>query len=556
MHDSVSIYGLATDAAPDADAQLPTRRCTRRNLTACALATILTCVATFLLLAIYGEDTTSDQCSGTQEARLLQCAEDCTNCDMASTKSFLGACTTGYGEEARIALDDACAPPTDEDFLAAGDRTRRLQADIDEYWEVLSYGFNVDPEMPSFLKETTQLFQLSRGDVSVVSRTIADGDTVYSTSDDSRGHQLNAGLHMSGGRGPFELAASMEVSQSSDRDIKTSRLDVTQSFNKFTTVSKGGLRVLPHTRLDPSFTSFIHSTPIEDVEQISSTLGIFFARTSKLGGLVRKSYAMQVTQEDTEASLTTELKGAYKGFFGHADASASFGVSRSTRENGAEIKTTFHAHGGQTSLWLQPMRPEHYLEDFSRIQGEWAASFDTSNLYPYDLELRPIWELVRRVDEAKGDALRTQLEGKWAREEGAFSPTKFYTPAKPARCSAVDCTALKRCPRPQSTDYTIIEWLNGCYDAECCKVQFLDNTEGNKVRCSLANSLRSYLEKVDEPMQCNVCCSTYHPASGSPFIRERHPEGSDLKCPGDTHCQYRFTCHHNTYCGSTCDGSC
>ena len=45
------------------------------------------------------------------------------------------------------------------------------------------------------------------------------------------------------------------------------------------------------------------------------------------------------------------------------------------------------------------------------------------------MELRPIWELVSQVDEAKGDALQMYLTDKWAREAGEFNPTRFFLPS-------------------------------------------------------------------------------------------------------------------------------
>eukprot|EP01045_Picozoa_sp_COSAG04_P020998 COSAG04_NODE_2213_length_4521_cov_2.365672_2_plen_347_part_00 len=106
-----------------------------------------------------------------------------------------------------------------------------------------------------------------------------------------------------------------------------------------------------------------------------------------------------------------------------ASGGASFGETTETRSNGAAMTMSFHAQGGDTSVWLQPGA------NLDNIQREWAASFEDSNLYPWGVELRPIWELVGKVDQAKGDALQAYLTDKWESEAGEFSPTHFFEPA-------------------------------------------------------------------------------------------------------------------------------
>ena len=104
-------------------------------------------------------------------------------------------------------------------------------------WQVLSYGFDVDPSMPSFIKRTTKLFQLTEDDVSIAPASLANGATVYSTSDDTRASKLAVRAHIEGGKGPYSAAASMQVTDDSDHEIKTARFDVTRSFNKFAVTS-------------------------------------------------------------------------------------------------------------------------------------------------------------------------------------------------------------------------------------------------------------------------------------------------------------------------------
>eukprot|EP01046_Picozoa_sp_COSAG06_P012109 COSAG06_NODE_700_length_12958_cov_24.639941_3_plen_437_part_00 len=330
--------------------------------------------------------------------------------------------------------------------------------------------------MPGFIKKTTQLFVLDSGDVSVAQEPRADGETTYSTSDDSRASKLAEDAHLAGGIGPFSAAASMKVSKDSSSEIKTARLDVTRNFNKERSTARGAFLAQPQTKLDPAYVAYIHDTDVVDVEQISSTLGIFYARASNEGGLIRKSYTMQATREDTQSSLEAELTAQYGGLIYSASGGASFGETHTSRSNGAAMSMSFHAEGGDTSVWLEPGG------DLDAIQSEWAHSFDDGYpTYPWGVELRPIWELVQKVDQAKGDALQELLTQRWAQESGAFSPTHFFEPlpdgfaesytvrgcSNPAHCGVfrrVDAhctdTTSDWCPGGQ--------WANGNSDETKC----------------------------------------------------------------------------------------
>jgi hypothetical protein len=284
------------------------------------------------------------------------------------------------------------------------------------YDGILSYGFDIDPNMPGFIKKTTQLFRLTQSDVSIASEPRADGETVYSTTESTRAEKLAGAAHLHGGIGPFSAAASMMVTSDSNRDVKTARIDVTRSFNKERATARGNFRAQPHTKLDRAYVTYIQRTSIDDVEDISFDLGIFYARASNLGGQIRKSYTMQVTESDSQTSLEVELSAQFGGLIG---GGAAFGEQTTTRSNGATMTTSFHAQGGDTSVWLSS-------NNLDAIQTAWAESFDDDNLYPWGVELRPIWELVQAVDQAKGDRLQQLLTDKWAQESGAFNPTDFF----------------------------------------------------------------------------------------------------------------------------------
>ena len=93
------------------------------------------------------------------------------------------------------------------------------------------------------------------------------------------------------------------------------------------------------------------------------------------------------------------------------------------------------------------------------MRRRWAASFaaDGHDLYPWGLELRPIWEVVERIDAAKGQALREHLTQKWERQARTFSPVNFYTPTP----RAIELTGATKWSRGELNGiYT--RWLASC----------------------------------------------------------------------------------------------
>jgi hypothetical protein len=331
----------------------------------------------------------------------------------------------------------------------------------------LAYGFRVDEESPAFLSTTMALFALEESDVDIAEMNTADGHIGYSTSDDTRAEKLAGQAHLGGKIGPFSAAASMRASSGSEDDIKTARLDVVQGYRKVRLTSSA-LSLAPETKLTDDVVGFIHDTPLANVDRIAEELGIFFARAANMGGLVRKTFTMQVTEDDTKNSLMAEFglrddkpnptkapsaaetdaianrdcadKQTARRRLGAelTDGGASLHGSSSTTHCGSDYSTTFHAEGGDTSMWLRGLAGDG-TDDLNAMQTAWVASFTDDNLYPYvePADLRPIWEVVAAVDPAKGDALQAVLMARWGDESGTFSPTKWFE----ARVGCTDSTA-------------------------------------------------------------------------------------------------------------------
>jgi len=148
---------------------------------------------------------------------------------------------------------------------------------------------------------------------------------------------------------------------------------------------------------------------------------------------------MQSTSKDTKASVQAMVSARWGNhLIGHEELYTG-GRRTGTEENGAYMSTSFHAEGGDTSLWLAV---NEHGTNFEEVRQRWAASFaaDRHDLYPWGLELRPIWEVVERVDAAKGNALREYLIDKWERQAHAFRPVNFLTSIP----RAVEITGAKK----------------------------------------------------------------------------------------------------------------
>lgn len=382
----------------------------------------------------------------------IECADECATCDIITTKLELGACTLPHGEEARVVLDRAMmacsmqaapAPPVPTAAASAGGRRLADGENMEEeIWQVLSYGFDIDLSSPSYLTKTTQLFEITHEDVSVApERRFHFSVPEWSNSDEgnTRATKIAADLKLDpavGGHhpvGPIDASATMTVG--SNHDVKTASRDETVTITKQRVTPSSGFIFSPQTRLHQDVRDAIDATAIEDVRRISERFGIFFARASNLGGMVRRSDTMQMTADDKTGfpgSLELELHGPNpSGGSLITSGGGSFGTSRTTRENGAELTTDITGAGGDVTVWLGTMSASS-AEDASAaidaVQTAWSESFTDHNLFPVDVEVKPIYELVQDYDQEKGDELKRLLTAEWAVRTDSWNPTKFFLP--------------------------------------------------------------------------------------------------------------------------------
>ena len=322
----------------------------------------------------------------------------------------------------------------------------------------IAYGYNIDPDSPSYLKRGDIIFDIDRNkDLSISSSASVEVDHQYSDSDHSADKNIASDFNVEGCFGAFSAAASMEVSKSTSSSIKTVRMDATVKATKYEVSAKGGLRTFPHEHVTKNFKRAIEFLTNEEIE---TSIGIFFATKLFLGGAIKKSYTMQATSEDTEKSVTSELKASYGAKLMGVSGSAAMGLTTRKSNKDSMMNIQWAAQGGKTEIWLGKDFSKEG-ESVSATAAEWAATIDETNLYPSDFELRPMYDLIKAIPDSKkgfsyykkGVEFERYLKKKWGKDASAFHPSRFLKTEK-KMCCIKERKAIKEILKTNKYDCT------------------------------------------------------------------------------------------------------
>merc|ERR1711962_838855 len=261
----------------------------------------------------------------------------------------------------------------------------------------IGYAYKVDSESPNFLSKAQKIFDVNQGsDVSVNSYETMKCDEVYSTSEDSADKKFASKMGVEGSYGAFSGAASMAVSDNTSSSIKTVRLDILIKSLQYEVSAVNEFASFPHDRLSEVFKRSVNELSVEELEE---RVGIFYATKMYLGGCVKKSYTMEATKYDTINTVKAELKGSYGPDLLGVTASSTMERSVAKSSSKAKMSTQWSAQGGNTRIWLGC---DFSKDDKSVIQKKWADSINQDNLFPFNYTLRPMWEMVKKVNPQKG----------------------------------------------------------------------------------------------------------------------------------------------------------
>ena len=293
--------------------------------------------------------------------------------------------------------------------------------------EAICYSFVVDPSSPSHLKLKDKIFDVDFSkDVGYYPRNFMEMTTDYTDSKYTASKKVAADFGVEGNYGAFSGSASMNVTHDTESLIKTVRLDAKCLAGIALISPIGDFNCFPHEKLSKSFKKAVETLSCDD---FATRVGIFYATDIYLGGRIRKSYTMQATEEDDEASVKAELEASYGvGCWGTTGITSNSLTKRTSNENSI-MKTEWRAQGGNTKAWLGlSFGPND--NNAESVAKKWAESVNTSNAYPINMTLKPIWELVKKVDAQKGSELEAHLTGKWSTDASLFNP-KDFLPSRP-----------------------------------------------------------------------------------------------------------------------------
>jgi hypothetical protein len=289
----------------------------------------------------------------------------------------------------------------------------------EEPFEALLYSYTVDYSKPYFLAKKFKLFATDKSLVGLSPSSVVDGQLSICDSKSTSGRTIAASASVEASFLAFSGKASMAVTAEDKSDIQTMRISARVRAAKFTATIKGKLALTPHKCLEDGVVDYINDTT-NSVQELCELFGPFFATQCTLGGVFEKNHVMEVTQQDTDRSVTAELSASYGISFCNGSGRTQFELKTRTSNSQARQSSSWHCEGGESSQWLGVSD-----SNFETIKATWAASVGRSNLFPFDLKLKPIWVLVNKVNPSRAAAMQQWFEAKWSRE--AWNPSRFVT---------------------------------------------------------------------------------------------------------------------------------
>ena len=292
----------------------------------------------------------------------------------------------------------------------------------------ICYAYQVDSYSPTYLSRGDMIFDINeQKDIAITTHETINMKLQYSDSKYTAAQwaadSMKVGAHFKA----FSGAASMAVEPKEESKYHTVRVDAIGMCTKNCITTRGNCRTHPEEYLTEDFKLAVKDLSVEEME---SRIGVFYAIKLQLGGMVKRSYVMEVTEEDDESKITAELQAAFgKECLGASlDAAASFESGRRSSNKHAKVRREWAAQGGDIDLWFQVGTTGPDDSDISsamEIAQEWAKTIDNSNVYPFDFELRPLWELIEEIDKDKAREFKLYLESKWEKEGTRHLPSMF-----------------------------------------------------------------------------------------------------------------------------------
>jgi hypothetical protein len=146
---------------------------------------------------------------------------------------------------------------------------------------------------------------------------------------------------------------------------------------------------------------------------------------------------MDLRSTDTELALQASIEASFSSLAGAASASFSGSSSQSAQVDNRAARVKLSVLGGDTRVWLSLNG-----DNQDDLQRQWAASLSRKNLFPLNLRLVPIWDLLEdpEANPAKAAELKQYMLKKWEDEAARVPQYDFADPvgACPSCSSSVE----------------------------------------------------------------------------------------------------------------------
>jgi hypothetical protein len=228
-------------------------------------------------------------------------------------------------------------------------------------------------------------------------------DSVSETAEDVRSK-----VGLEGSYGAFSAAAESSTEDMSSTNVKKFRLDRMVEARKYVVSLDSPY---PHRMLRPEIKEYLLS---ESPDKIVNFIGQFYATRLTLGGVLHVTNVVEMTSSDTKSSMQAKVEATY-GLGNSISASAEGKVAKSSFEKNSNAYSKWQVLGGNPNIWLSLTKDDGNFQD---IQQRWADSVSDGSLYPIDMKLAPIWNLLdhSEMNVNKARQLETYLKNKWSND--------------------------------------------------------------------------------------------------------------------------------------------
>lgn len=276
----------------------------------------------------------------------------------------------------------------------------------------IRYSFQPDSAAANLISPKKEIFDFPDEDIQIIKHTLAwlEESTSTTSEETARSFASKFGLGAEQTLASFAVAASASTNLTRTSTWKKFRFD---AINKARRYSIRYLTPFPWKHLNQDAkTFFMSSTPAE----ISKTYGAFYPHSLDLGGAVRTTIVKDVSRSYSLAEFESEQKASYQDVAMATSAQISNSISGKNKHTriSERLYSKFIIEGGDSNVWLQPRHQS--VDNFNALLANWSDTIEDDNLVPIGIKLRPLWELVKKLDPARGDALEIYQRKLWTEQ--------------------------------------------------------------------------------------------------------------------------------------------